>query len=227
MSGSATYDAYRGRLEAYFDRTAFDAWAKLTSDAPVSRIRATVRAGRDEMRARLLDWLPADLSGKRLLDAGCGTGALAVEAAKRGASVVAVDVSANLVNVARERMTGELDIDFRAGDMLGDHGEFDHVVAMDSLIHYRREDIVTAVTRLATRTRDSILFTVAPRTPMLLAMQFAGKAFPRGDRSPAIIPADPRGLMTTLAQLPGWHPGRDGGTSTGFYKSHAVEMVRG
>ena len=227
MSGSATYDAYRGKLEAYFDRTAFDAWAKLTSDAPVSRIRATVRAGRAEMRARLLDWLPADLSGKRLLDAGCGTGALAVEAAKRGASVVAVDVSANLVNVARERMAGDLDIDFRAGDMLGDHGEFDHVVAMDSLIHYRREDIVAAVTRLATRTRGSILFTVAPRTPMLLAMQFAGKAFPRDDRSPAIIPADPRGLMATLAQLPGWQPGRDGGTSTGFYKSHAVEMVRG
>jgi light-independent protochlorophyllide reductase subunit L len=33
-------------------------------DAPVSRIRATVRAGRDRMRATLLDWLPADLRGR-------------------------------------------------------------------------------------------------------------------------------------------------------------------
>ena len=227
MSGSATYDAYRGRLEAYFDRTAFDAWAKLTSDAPVSRIRATVRAGRDEMRDRLLAWLPADMTGKRLLDAGCGTGALAVEAARRGASVVAVDVSASLINLARERLPRDLDIDFRAGDMLGDHGEFDHVVAMDSLIHYRRADIVAAVTRLAARTRGSIAFTVAPRTPLLLAMQAAGKLFPRGDRSPAIVPADPRGLMATLAAIPGWQPGRDDGTSTGFYKSHALELVRG
>jgi len=227
MSGSPTYDAYRGRLEAYFDRTAFEAWAKLTSDAPVSRIRATVRAGRDEVRDRLLSWLPADLTGKRLLDAGCGTGALAVEAAKRGASVVAVDVSANLVNVARKRLPAGLDVDFRAGDMLGDHGDFDHVIAMDSLIHYRRADIVAAVTRLAAKTRGSIAFTVAPRTPMLLAMQAAGKLFPSSDRSPAIIPADPRRLMATLALIPGWQPGRDGGTSTGFYKSHAVEMVRG
>ena len=227
MTGSATYDAYRGRLEAYFDRTAFDAWAKLTSDAPVSRIRATVRAGRDEMRARLLDWLPADLTGKRVLDAGCGTGALAVEAARLGASVVAVDVSANLVNVARERLPKGLDIDFRAGDMLADDlGDFDHVVAMDSLIHYRTADIVAAVARLAERTRASILFTVAPRTPMLLAMQAAGKVFPRGDRSPAIIPADPARLAHDIAARTGWTGGRSEGTSTGFYKSHAVEMTR-
>ena len=227
MTGSATYDRYRGRLEAYFDRTAFDAWAKLTSDAPVSRIRATVRAGRDEMRARLLDWLPAELTGKRLLDAGCGTGALAVEAARRGASVVAVDVAANLVNVARERLPAHLNIDFRASDMLSDDlGDFDHVVAMDSLIHYRTADIVAAVARLQSRTRGSILFTVAPRTPLLLAMQAAGKVFPRGDRSPAIIPADPAKLLRTLGATPGWRAGRDAGTSTGFYKSHAVELVR-
>ncbi|TRW14996.1 magnesium protoporphyrin IX methyltransferase [Glacieibacterium frigidum] len=226
MSVGATYDAYRGRLETYFDRTAFDAWAKLTSDAPVSGIRATVRAGRDEMRTRLLDWLPADLTGKRILDAGCGTGALAVEAAKRGASVVAVDVSAQLVNLARERLPSELDIDFRAGDMLGDHGEFDHVVAMDSLIHYRFADIVAAAARLQARTRGTLLFTVAPRTPLLLAFQGIGKLFPRSDRSPAIIPASPARLMRDLAQN-GWTAGRDARTSTAFYKSHAIEMVRG
>ena len=87
---SASYDARRGELTTYFDRTAVDAWSRLTSDAPVSRIRATVRAGRDAMRATLLAWLPADMTGLRLLDAGCGTGALSVEAARRGAEVVAI-----------------------------------------------------------------------------------------------------------------------------------------
>ncbi len=91
---AVTYQQRRGQLETYFDRTAVAAWARLTSDAPVGRIRATVRAGRDDMRATLLDWLPADLHGKRLLDAGCGTGALALEAARRGAHVVAIDLSA-------------------------------------------------------------------------------------------------------------------------------------
>jgi hypothetical protein len=44
------YTQRRSEIETYFDRTAADAWARLTSNAPVSRIRQTVRAGRDEMR---------------------------------------------------------------------------------------------------------------------------------------------------------------------------------
>ena len=88
-----TYEQRRGQIENYFDRTAVAAWAKLTSDAPVGRIRASVRAGRDQMRSTLVSWLGADLRGKRILDAGCGTGALAVEAARLGAQVVAIDLS--------------------------------------------------------------------------------------------------------------------------------------
>ncbi|MGA9599719.1 MAG: magnesium protoporphyrin IX methyltransferase, partial [Methylocystis sp.] len=73
-----TYIARRGELEAYFDRTASETWKRLTSDLPVGRVRATVRAGREEMRRTLLSRLPEDLRGARLLDAGCGTGALAM-----------------------------------------------------------------------------------------------------------------------------------------------------
>ena len=148
MMAGASYDTRRGELTTYFDRTAVEAWSRLTSDAPVSRIRATVRAGRDAMRGTLLSWLPADMTGLRLLDAGCGTGALSVEAARRGAEVVAIDVSPTLVELARERLpaiSGAGRIDFRVGDMLDpDLGRFDHVVAMDSLIHYRAADIVRA-----------------------------------------------------------------------------------
>ena len=98
----ASYQQTRAKLEEYFDRTAADQWAKLTSEAPVSGIRATVRAGRDRMRQTLLSWLPEDLQGRRVLDAGCGTGAMACELAKRGAEVVAIDLSPTLVDLARE-----------------------------------------------------------------------------------------------------------------------------
>ncbi len=69
-----TFQQRRNELEAYFDRTAVKAWERLTSTEPVSRVRATVREGRDAMRARLLSWLPADLSGARLFDADAGPG---------------------------------------------------------------------------------------------------------------------------------------------------------
>ena len=154
-----SYTERRSKIEDYFDRTAVQAWARLTSDAPVGRIRATVRAGRDRMRATLLGWLPADMTGMRLLDAGCGTGALAVEAARRGAQVLAIDLSPTLVDLARDRQPAELTsehsvgrIDFRSGDMLDPGlGHFDHVVAMDSLIHYDEADMVRALAAWAPR----------------------------------------------------------------------------
>jgi magnesium-protoporphyrin O-methyltransferase len=228
-----TYEARRGELETYFDRTAAEAWKRLTSDAPVSGVRATVRAGRDEMRRTLLDWLPADLSGKRLLDAGCGTGALSVEAARRGAHVVAVDLSPTLVDLARERHADEPmagSIEFLVGDMLDDAlGGFDHVVAMDSLIHYRAADVTKVVSRLARRTRGSLLFTFAPRTLALTLMHAAGKAFPRSDRSPAIEPvteAKLRGLIGAAPALAGFTPHRTRRVAKGFYISQAMELTR-
>ena len=174
-SATTTYAERRGQIEAYFDRTAADAWARLTSDAPVGRIRRTVRAGRDAMRGTILDWLPADLRGRRVLDAGCGTGAFAVEAARRGAEVVAVDISPTLVGLARERAaaqsSGEGRVSFRVGDMLDPAlGRFDHVVAMDSLIHYALPDTARAVAGLAGRADRSLVFTFAPRTPALAAI---------------------------------------------------------
>ncbi len=230
MALPATYEARRERLRDYFDRTASATWAKLTSDAPVSRIRQTVREGRDTMRGTLLSWLGEDLAGRRVLDAGCGTGALAVEAARRGAEVVAVDVAASLVDVARERAPAGLAIDWRAGDMLDPGaGPVDHVVAMDSLIHYRAAEMVAAIACLAALAERSVVFTVAPRTPLLSAMHTAGKLFPRSDRSPAIEPVAPARLLARIAREPalaGWRAGRQHRVARGFYISHALELVR-
>ena len=230
MSGS-TWQARRSQIETYFDRTAAETWKRLTSDAPVSGIRATVRAGRDAMRATLLSWLPAEMHGLRLLDAGCGTGALAVEAARRGAQVVAIDVSRSLLEVARERAgAAARNIRFEVGDMLDPClGAFDHVVAMDSLIHYRAADAVQALSGLASRTRGSILFTFAPRTALLAAMHTVGRIFPRGDRAPAIEPvaeAALRRLIEGAPGLAGFAPRHGKRIASGFYTSQAMELLK-
>ncbi len=231
-----TYLKRRDQIETYFDRTAAQAWERLTSTAPVGRIRATVRAGRDQMRGTLLGWLPDDMRGLRLLDAGCGTGALAMEAAQRGADVVAIDLSPTLVQLARERHgnapVGKRggSIHFTSGDMLDESlGHFDHVVAMDSLIHYDTPDVVAALERLSLRTRGSLLFTFAPRTPLLAAMHSVGRLFPRSDRSPALTPvAQPRlreGLCNSIG-AGGWREGRSHRVASGFYTSQAWEWQR-
>jgi magnesium-protoporphyrin O-methyltransferase len=228
-----TYQQRRGQIETYFDRTAAQAWERLTSNAPVGRIRRTVRAGRDQMRATLLSWLPADLHGMRILDAGCGTGAFAVEAARRGARVVAIDLSPTLVAIAQERMPRDLgtgSIQFLSGDMLNPGlGSFDHVVGMDSLIHYNAADAVRIIRSLAERTEHSICFTFAPKTPLLAVMHSVGKLFPKADRAPSIEPVGEQRLIRYLRSEPllrGWSPKRMERISSGFYTSQALELVR-
>ncbi|MEL7430526.1 MAG: magnesium protoporphyrin IX methyltransferase, partial [Pseudomonadota bacterium] len=199
-----SYETRKSELKTYFDRTAKDKWVALTSNSPVSRIRETVRAGREEMRNTLLEWLPSDLRGARILDAGCGTGMLAIEAARRGGSVVAIDISPELVNEAASRLPADIDpamINFCSGDMSDPElGVFDYVVAMDSFIHYPLPSMVGLLNGFAPRTREKILFTFAPRTPALSAMKAVGKFFPRNDRSPAIEPVTEDRLIATIDQ---------------------------
>lgn len=219
-----TYEATRNRVEHYFDRTATKTWERLTSDAPVSGIRATVRAGRDRMRDVILGGLPADLSGARILDAGCGTGALAFEMAARGAEVIGVDISPQLVDIARKRTPNDLHhkLTFRAGDMLNEKlGTFDHVVAMDSMIYYTADDIARILEGLAPRLRTNMIFTVAPRTPLLMAMFRVGKLFPRSDRSPTMIPHSPARIADVLKTGKLRDVER---VTSGFYISNALEF---
>ncbi|MEL7180143.1 MAG: magnesium protoporphyrin IX methyltransferase [Pseudomonadota bacterium] len=195
------YAATRDRVEDYFDRTATKTWERLTSDAPVSGVRATVRAGRDKMRALMLAQLPEDLRGARILDAGCGTGAMAVELAQRGADVVAVDISPALVGIAKRRMPANLagHITWVAGDMLdATSGGFDHALAMDSLIYYSAPDIAALLGQASRRISGKFIFTLPPRTPALMMMWRVGKLFPRADRSPVMIPQTTAAIATAL-----------------------------
>lgn len=225
------YAATRDRVEHYFDRTATKVWERLTSDAPVSGVRATVREGRDRMRALMLAQLPTDLRGARILDAGCGTGAMAIELAQRGADVVAVDISPALVEIARKRTPAPLAerITWASGDMLdAGHGRFDHALAMDSMIYYGAGDIADALDRTASRIGGKFVFTIAPKTPALMLMWRVGKLFPRADRSPVMVPQTSAGIAQALRAR-----GAKGSLSevervqSGFYISQALAYAGG
>ncbi len=217
-----SYVDTRARVETYFDKTATRTWERLTSDAPVSRIRETVRQGRDQMRALMLSRLPADLTGMRILDAGCGPGVMTAELAARGAYVTGVDISPQLIAIAKQRLAPELQgrVSFLAGDMLAESlGTFDAVLAMDSLIYYGPRDIRSALDTLAGRC-GHVVFTVAPKTPLLMTMWYAGKAFPRADRSPTMVPHGPAKLARDAGGV------QIGRISKGFYISEALEVRR-
>ena len=229
MVATPTYGRTRDRVEAYFDSTATKTWERLTSDAPVSGIRQTVREGRDRMRAIMMGRLPHDLTGMRILDAGCGAGQMTAELAARGADVVAVDISPSLVEIARNRLPADRanKVTFLSGDMLSpDLGMFDHVVAMDSMIYYEGPDLAQAITGLSARVRGRIVFTVAPRTPFLMAFWGMGKLFPQSDRSPTMIPHAPARLSRAIKAANGTGTLTEiDRVSRGFYISTCLEYA--
>ena len=227
------YHQRRQQIEHYFDHTAADVWARLTSEEPLSGIRETVRAGRNAMRNILLSWLPEDLCGRQVLDAGCGTGVISIELAKRGAEVIAVDLSRSLIELARERystMDEYHRVQFIIGDMRQLKGErFDHVIAMDSIIHYSAIDGLRILETLADNVDESMIFTFAPKTVPLAMMHAFGKLFPKADRAPAIEPVAPKSLTRSIAKsevLKDWQVGRGRRISSSFYTSQAMELVR-
>ncbi|MFC7956899.1 class I SAM-dependent methyltransferase [Rhodococcoides kroppenstedtii] len=102
------------------------------SHAYVERFRELERSGADlHGEARMVD--AAVARGSRILDAGCGTGRLAAELARRGHRVTGVDLDPVLVAEARTRAG----IDVVLGDLLTvplDPASFDAVVAAGNVL---------------------------------------------------------------------------------------------
>ncbi len=99
------------------------------------------------LQPRMLD-LAGVVSGRRLLDLGCGEGAYSRALARRGARVAGIDGSARLIEIARLRAAAAgLDIDYRclnASTLEGIvSGSFDLIVA--SMIFMNVEDYAGAI----------------------------------------------------------------------------------
>ena len=81
--------------------------------------------------------LAADVAGRRILDAGCGSGAVAEALRERGAIVAGFDRSAKMVALARQRL-GD-DTDLRVADLADPlpypDGAFDDAIAA-LVLHY-------------------------------------------------------------------------------------------
>lgn len=86
--------------------------------------------------------------GAALLDVACGSGQLALVAARRGARVTGVDIASNLIGAARDRVLGlDLDARFDEGDAEAlpyADASFDVVTSLYGAMFAPRPDLVAA-----------------------------------------------------------------------------------
>jgi ubiquinone biosynthesis O-methyltransferase len=91
----------------------------------------------ERLERQLILELAGNVAGRQILDVGCGDGELTVELGKRGAKVVGIDVSADMIAAARARTkTHNADIAFQvatAEHLPFSAGQFDVVTAITIL----------------------------------------------------------------------------------------------
>src|SRR5262245_45210242 len=83
-------------------------------DALKARLKATWMEGNYDYFSRFMETSAAEFldrlnlkPGMRILDVACGSGQLALIAARRGASVTGIDIATNAILAARGRATAE------------------------------------------------------------------------------------------------------------------------
>jgi SAM-dependent methyltransferase len=156
---------------------------QLGIDQIKQRMRGTWMAGDFGQIARFsalcaeefVDRLPIPM-GSRVLDVACGSGNLAVPAARKGAHVWGVDIAPNLLEQARQRILEEgLTATFEEGDaeqLPYPEAHFDVVMTMFGAMFAPRPDRVAA--ELARVCRPGGLIAMANWTPeSFVAKQFA------------------------------------------------------
>lgn len=106
------------------------------------------------------------MTGKTVLDLGCGSGEVAIVAAKLGARVVGIDIVQQMVAIARAeaQSAGVADqTEFHVGDILTDDLPVADVTMMIGVIEYY-SDLETLLARVCAKTRE-LLVIVDTRGP--------------------------------------------------------------
>jgi magnesium-protoporphyrin O-methyltransferase len=226
-------DAHKARIQSYFDGEGFERWRAIYGQGELSGVRRSIRQGHTRMLAQVEQWLSDALTsdGRRpatVLDAGCGTGLLAVALARSGYEVTASDIAAQMVEATRSYSL-QSGVAGRVSCVVGDlevvSGRYDVVSCLDVLIHYPQPSFGRMLARLAQLTHRSLLFTYAPREPLLAALHWVGGRFPKAQRRTDIQLIDDKAVQACLHSV-GMSIKRSARISSGFYHVNLVEAMR-
>lgn len=221
----------KAALRDYFGPTGFERWKIIYGDGPVSFIRRTVREGHAAVVEQALLWVREAANGRSLttLDAGCGPGVLSLALARQGHRVVGCDLSPQMVEAARDKLSHEpAEIRLRAsfltsdlekldvGDKLAQGEVFDLALCLDVLIYYPEAELASILAHLKKLAPARLIFSYAPASVLLRTMHWLGRKFPRRQRATSLEIIGEAAVRRALAAN-GWQLARQRHFNKGFY----------
>jgi len=141
-----------------------------------------------EINPLRLDWITglAPLSGKRVLDVGCGGGILADSMARRGAQVLGIDLSTKALRVAQLHAleAGTPDISYREVSVEAlaaeEPGVFDVVTCMEMLEHVPDPGSVVRACGTLVKPGGHVFFSTINRNPKAFLFAIVGAEYVLG-----------------------------------------------
>jgi magnesium-protoporphyrin O-methyltransferase len=218
-------------VREYFNATGFDRWRRIYGEEEVNKVQLDIRKGHQQTVDTVMDWLKqdGDLAGLTVCDAGCGVGSLSIPMAQAGATVYASDISAKMVEEARQRAQDTLGDQplptFEVKDLETLSGNYHTVICLDVLIHYPQEQMESMIDHLSSLAESRLIVSFAPKTLCYSLLKKVGEFFPGPSKTTRAYLHREVDIVKAL-EAKGWKIERTAMTKTQFYFSRILEAVK-
>ena len=218
-------------VKDYFNSAGFDRWRRIYGEGDdINKVQRDIRIGHQRTIDLVLYWFKVDqnLEGRTICDAGCGVGSLSLPLAAQGATVDASDISEKMVGeaIARAKDSGIGDnLKLEAKDLEAIEGSYDSVICLDVLIHYPDAEMEAMLTHLASRAKEQLILSFAPKNGFYTLLKRIGEFFPGPSKATRAYLHREKEVITILKKL-GWELNRSEFTATQFYFSRLMEFVK-
>ena len=223
----------KSEVREYFNGTGFDRWNKIYSKSDeINTVQKNIRKGHQKTVDDVITYIKhyPELTKKSFCDAGCGVGSLAIPLLRLGIKDLQLsDISSEMIKETKKRINelglNKRKIKFATCDLEQLRGLFDVVICLDVFIHYPQPVAEEMVKHLCDLSKEKLIVSFAPYTPVLSILKNIGKLFPGPSKTTRAYTLREKGIIKA-ANAKGFTVVRNKLNQAPFYFSKLIEFEK-
>ena len=223
----------KSEVREYFNGTGFDRWNKIYSKSDeINTVQKNIRKGHQKTVDDVITYIKhyPELTKKSFCDAGCGVGSLAIPLLRLGIQDLQLsDISSEMIKETKKRINelglNKRKIKFAPCDLEQLRGLFDVVICLDVFIHYPQPVAEEMVKHLCDLSKEKLIVSFAPYTPVLAVLKNIGKLFPGPSKTTRAYTLREKGIIKA-ANAKGFTVVRNKLNQAPFYFSKLIEFEK-